>query len=239
MALWRSIRRDIQACLDRDPAARSRIEVCLTYPGFHARLFHRLAHTLWNRGIPLLPRVISHIGRGLTGIEIHPGAQIGEGLFIDHGMGVVIGETTIIGDDCTLYQGVTLGGVSRKRIKRHPTLGNRVIIGSGAQLLGSIEIGDDVKVGAGSVVVQPVPAYATVVGVPGRVVAIRNADSGTMEKLPDPMAEAVLALKEQLHDIKKRLAALEGEHVEPHVVMAAIEDILGRITVAQGDEARQ
>ncbi|GIW10794.1 MAG: hypothetical protein KatS3mg061_1851 [Dehalococcoidia bacterium] len=168
MALWQSIKRDIQAALERDPAARSALEVVLAYPGFHARQIHRLAHALWRRRIPLLPRLISHLGRALTGIEIHPGAQIGEGLFIDHGMGVVIGETAVIGDDCTLYQGVTLGGVSTRRTKRHPTLGNRVVVGAGAKLLGSIEIGDDVKVGAGSVVVQSVPPNATVVGVPGR-----------------------------------------------------------------------
>ncbi|MCS6803090.1 MAG: serine O-acetyltransferase [Chloroflexota bacterium] len=238
MALWRSIRRDIQAALERDPAARSALEVVLTYPGFHARTIHRLAHALWKRRVPLIPRLISHLGRALTGIEIHPGAQIGEGLFIDHGMGVVIGETAVIGDDCTLYQGVTLGGVSTRRTKRHPTLGNRVVVGAGAQLLGSIEIGDDVKVGAGSVVVQSVPARATVVGVPGRVVAIRDADSGTIERLPDPVAEAIHALQQRVVELEARVAALEGRAPNPSAPAIDFDEIVHRYAATAGQEAR-
>jgi serine O-acetyltransferase len=238
MALWQSIKRDIQAALERDPAARSALEVVLAYPGFHARQIHRLAHALWRRRIPLLPRLISHLGRAVTGIEIHPGAQIGEGLFIDHGMGVVIGETAVIGDDCTLYQGVTLGGVSTRRTKRHPTLGNRVVVGAGAKLLGSIEIGDDVKVGAGSVVVQSVPPNATVVGVPGRVVAIRDADTGTIERLPDPVAEAITALQERVRQLEERLARLEGRPPQPLDALTGVEDLLASYAEASNRELR-
>ncbi|MFN8534868.1 MAG: serine O-acetyltransferase [Dehalococcoidia bacterium] len=238
MALCRSIRRDIRAALDRDPAARSAFEVLVAYPGFHARTIHRLSHALWRRRVPLLPRLVSHFGRAITGIEIHPGARLGEGLFIDHGMGVVIGETAVVGDDCTLYQGVTLGGVSTRRTKRHPTLGNRVIVGSGAQLLGSITIGDAVKVGAGSVVVQAVPAGATVVGVPGRVVAIQNADSGTVERLPDPVAEAIHALQQRLVDFEIRLAKLEGRAPDPQAALSGIDDILHEYAAGAGTEGR-
>jgi serine O-acetyltransferase len=238
MALLRSIWRDIRAALERDPAARNALEVILAYPGFHARTIHRLAHALWRRRVPLLPRLISHFGRALTGIEIHPGARIGEGLFIDHGMGVVIGETAEIGDDCTLYQGVTLGGVSTQRRKRHPTLGNRVVVGAGAQLLGSIEIGDDVKVGAGSVVVQSVPSHATVVGVPGRVVAIRDADSGTIERLPDPVAEALQALQQRLLALETRLARLEGRAPDPQAMIVDLDEIVHHYAAAAGQEAR-
>lgn len=211
MSLWRSIRQDIQAALERDPAARSTVEVILAYPGFHARQFHRLAHWLWRRQVPLVPRLVSHLSRALTGIEIHPGAKIGEGLFIDHGMGVVIGETAEIGDDCTLYQGVTLGGTSTRREKRHPTLGNNVVVGAGARLIGAITIGDDVKIGAGSVVVTPVPSNATVVGVPGRVVTMRNPDTDTVEHLPDPEWDLIQALMRRVEEMERRLAELEKE----------------------------
>jgi serine O-acetyltransferase len=229
MSLLDSIGRDIRACLERDPAARSSLEVIVAYPGFHARQFHRVAHSLWNMNIPVLPRFISHIGRWLTGIEIHPAAVIGEGLFIDHGMGVVIGETTIIGDDCTLYQGVTLGGVSTKRTKRHPTLGNRIVIGAGAQLLGSITLGDDVKVGAGSVVIQSVPPNATVIGVPGRIVAIHDPVEGTIERLPDPISDAVSRLQKAVEDLTQRINAIDRAG-EPDSALAEIEALLSRIS---------
>ena len=214
MSLIASIKRDIKAAFEHDPAAISIIEVILAYPGFHARQIHRLAHTLFNWHIPVLPRLVSHINRFLTGIEIHPGAKIGEGLFIDHGMGVVIGETSVIGDNCCLYQGVTLGGTSHKRTKRHPTLGNNVVVGVGAQLIGDITIGDNTKVGAGSVVVTSVPANATVVGVPGRVVAIRNPDTDTVEKLPDPVGEKLENLEKRLAELERRLAKTEGSKDE-------------------------
>ena len=205
MSLITSIKKDIEAVFRCDPAARSTIEIFLAYPGFHARQFHRLAHTLFKWRIPVLPRLISHFGRFLTGIEIHPGAKIGEGFFIDHGMGVVIGETSEIGDNVTLYQDVTLGGTSQQRAKRHPTLGNNVVVGVGAQLIGAITIGDNTKIGAGSVVVDSVPANATVVGVPGRVVTVRNPDTDTIERLPDPVWE-------KLETLERRIAELE-EHL--------------------------
>ena len=209
MLLITSIKKDIKAAFEHDPAAANILEILLAYPGFHARQYHRLAHTLFRWHIPVLPRLISHISRFLTGIEIHPGAKIGERFFIDHGMGVVIGETAEIGDNVTLYQGVTLGGTSHQRTKRHPTLGNNVVVGVGAQLIGAITIGDNTKVGAGSVVVTSVPANATVVGVPGRVVAIRNPDTDTVEKLPDPVGEKLEALERRIAELKKHLAKLE------------------------------
>ncbi len=209
MSLITSIRKDIKAVFEHDPAATSTLEVLLAYPGFHARQSHRLAHTLFRWHIPVLPRLISHISRFLTGIEIHPGAKIGEGFFIDHGMGVVIGETSEIGDNVTLYQGVTLGGTSHQRAKRHPTLGNNVVVGVGAQLIGAITIGDNTKVGAGSVVVTSVPANATVVGVPGRVVALRNPDTDTVERLPDPVGEKLEGLERRIAELEKHLARLE------------------------------
>lgn len=198
-----SVMKDIKAVFDHDPAATSALEVLLAYPGFHARQFHRLAYTLFRWHIPVLPRLVSHISRFLTGIEIHPGAKIGEGFFIDHGMGVVIGETSEIGDNVTLYQGVTLGGTSLQRTKRHPTLGNNVVVGVGAQLIGAITIGDGTKVGAGSVVVNSVPANATVVGIPGRVVAVRNPDTDTVESLPDPVGEKLEKLESRIINLEK------------------------------------
>lgn len=205
MSLMANIRKDIKAARERDPAAVSTLQILLAYPGFHARQFHRLAHTLHRRRIKVLPRLVSHVSRFLTGIEIHPGAKIGEGFFIDHGMGVVIGETAEIGDNVTLYQGVTLGGTSQQRTKRHPTLGNNVVVGVGAQLIGNITIGDNTKVGAGSVVINSVPANATVVGVPGRVVAIRNPDTDTVERLPDPVGEKLASLERRVIELEKRL----------------------------------
>ena len=207
MGLIRSIRRDIRAVFEHDPAVRSAWEVVFAYPGFHARQWHRLAHTLWNWRIPFFPRLISHVSRFFTGIEIHPGARIGEGFFIDHGMGVVIGETSEIKDNVALYQGVTLGGTSLQKKKRHPTLGNNVVVGAGAKLIGAITIDANVKVGAGSVVINSVPPNATVVGVPGRVVEIRNPDTDTVEKLPDPVWEKLENLEKRIAELEKRLGA--------------------------------
>jgi len=209
MSLITNIRKDIKAVFEHDPAATNTLEVLLAYPGFHARQFHRLAHTLFRWRVPVLPRLISHYGRFLTGIEIHPGAKIGEGLFIDHGMGVVIGETSEIGDNVTLYQGVTLGGTSLQRAKRHPTLGDNVVVGVGARLIGNITIGDDAKIGAGSVVITSVPAHATVVGVPGRVVAVRNPDTDTVERLPDPVGEKLENLERRIAELEQRLARIK------------------------------
>ena len=211
MSVLRSIRRDIQAVLDRDPAARNAAEVVLAYPGFQARELHRMAHTLHRAGVPVLPRVISNLSRFATGIEIHPGATIGEGLFIDHGMGVVIGETAEIGDDCNILQGVTLGGTSTHRTKRHPTLGNRVTVGAGAKLIGAVEIGDDARIGAGSVVVTNVPANATVVGVPGHVVAYHDPGSDTITRLPDPEWDRIDALERHIERMDRRLRALQQQ----------------------------
>jgi serine O-acetyltransferase len=209
MGYCRSLRNDIKSAFEHDPAAVNTLEILLAYPGFHARQFHRIAHTLFKWHIPFLPRLISHISRFLTGIEIHPGATIGEGFFIDHGMGVVIGETSVIGDNVTLYQGVTLGGTSHLRAKRHPTLGDNVVVGVGAQLIGDITIGENSKVGAGSVVVSSVPANATVVGVPGRVVAVRNPDTDTVERLPDPVGERLESLEKRVAELEKTLKRLE------------------------------
>ena len=210
MRFIRNIRKDIQAVFEHDPAAKNVCEVFFAYPGFHARQFHRLAHTLWNWRVPFFPRLVSHISRFFTGIEIHPGAKIGEGFFIDHGMGVVIGETSVIGDNVVLYQEVTLGGTSLQKKKRHPTLGNNVVIGSGAKLIGAITIGDNVKVGSGSVVINSVPSNATVVGVPGRVVEIRNLDNDTVEKLPDPVWERIESLEKRIAELEKNLMVARG-----------------------------
>jgi len=202
--MFRTIREQIDTIFREDPAAKSAVEIFLCYPGFHAILAHRLAHKLYQWRVPLVPRVISQISRFFTGIEIHPGARIGRRFFIDHGMGVVIGETAEIGDDVLLYQGVTLGGTGNETGKRHPTLGNHVVVGTGAKVLGNIKVGDHVRIGAGSVVVHPVPDYSTVVGVPGHVVRTRNGD-GVLEhgKLPDPEGQA-------LEDLTHRVAELEG-----------------------------
>ena len=199
----------IDSIFPRDPAAKSRLEVLLTYPCLHALFFHRIAHHLYLWGIPVIPRLVSHLSRFLTGIEIHPGAVIGRRLFIDHGMGVVVGETAELGDDVTLYQGVTLGGVGGGRGKRHPTLGSRVVAGAGSQILGAITIGDNVKIGAGSVVIRDVPPNSTVVGVPGRVVAYLNPSNGHVERLPDPTAEAISELKARVERMEKKLAEFE------------------------------
>lgn len=204
------LREDIQAVYDNDPAAVSTIEVLLAYPGLHAILTYRLAHWVHERGIPIVPRLISHLARFLTGIEIHPGAKIGRRFFIDHGMGVVIGETSVIGDDCMLYQGVTLGGTGRERGKRHPTLGNGVVVGVGAKILGAITLGDNVLVGASSVVLKDVPPNSTVVGVPGRVVAYREPTGGSVHRLPDPVAEMMSSMQLKIEEMEDRIRELEG-----------------------------
>jgi serine O-acetyltransferase len=208
MPVVREIREDIRATLARDPAARSSVEVLLFYPGFHARLAHRLAHALYLRDVPLLPRGIMHIVRFVTGIEIHPGATIGRRFFIDHGMGVVIGETAEIGDDVMLYQGVTLGGTSTHRVKRHPTIRNNVVVGAGAKVIGAVEVGEGAQVGAGSVVVTNVPARATIVGVPGHIVAFRDDSNGAIQRLPDPEWDRINQLDrkvQELHDLVHHL----------------------------------
>jgi serine O-acetyltransferase len=208
--MFRAIREQIDTIFREDPAAKSTLEIILCYPGFHAILFHRLAHKLHTAGLPLVPRVISQISRFLTGVEIHPGAKIGRRFFIDHGAGVVIGETAEIGDDCLLYQGVTLGGTGNEKGKRHPTLGDRVVVGTGAKVLGSIRVGDDVKIGAGSVVVHPVPAGTTVVGIPGKVVRTRREAAGLLEhgNLPDPEGQAIEELKQRIVDLEHKLRVL-------------------------------
>lgn len=209
MSVLRSIKRDIEAVKQRDPAAKGTIEVILAYPGFHARELHRMAHALHRRKVPVLPRVISNFTRLFTGIEIHPGATIGEGLFIDHGMGVVIGETAEIGDDCHILQGVTLGGTSMHRTKRHPTLRNGVVVGAGAKLIGAVEIGDNARIGAGSVVVSNVPPNATVVGVPGHVVSYHDPGSDTITRLPDPEWDRIDALERHIERLDRRIRLLQ------------------------------
>ncbi len=207
---------DLRAPLERDPAARSWLEVVLLYPGFQAIVGHRLIHALHRAGIPILPRFLANLSRFFTGIEIHPGATIGKGVFIDHGMGVVIGETAEIGDGCTIYQGVTLGGTSLSHGKRHPTLGRNVTVGVHSTVLGAIVVGDNAKVGGGSVVVKDVPANATVVGVPARVVAqdgkpVRALPSRPQVDMPDPNADAIAVLQGKLERLERRLAALEHD----------------------------
>ena len=207
--MFAKLRRDIQAVRERDPAARSTLEVLLCYPGVHALAFHRVAHAIWRRGFTVPARFLSHVARFFTGIEIHPAAKLGPGLFIDHGMGVVIGETAEVGENVTLLQGVTLGGTSLKREKRHPTLGNNVVVGAGAKIIGGFKIGDGSRIGAGSVVVREVPTNSVVVGVPGRVTYRdgQRVDGGIdldQTDLPDPVSKAIEQLVE-------RIRALEAE----------------------------
>jgi serine O-acetyltransferase len=214
--MWQRIKEDIQVISQRDPALRSVWEVALAYPGFHAVLLHRLAHWLWQRNLTTLARFISHVGRFLTGIEIHPGAKIGRRFFIDHGMGVVIGETSEIGDDVTIYQGVTLGGTSTKPIKRHPTIEDSVTIFSGAAVLGPVTVGRHSRVGAGSVLVTSVPPHSTVVGIPGRIVRAeaRHTEGGkaiidlNSADLPDLVAKAIGGLADYIEKLEKRVDEL-------------------------------
>jgi len=210
--MFGAIREQFETIFREDPAAKSVVEIFFCYPGLHAILAHRLAHKLHSWNIPLLPRFISQVSRFFTGIEIHPGATIGRRFFIDHGMGVVIGETTEIGDDVLLYQGVTLGGTGNETGKRHPTLGNHVVVGTGAKVLGNIRIGNHVRIGAGSVVVHPVPDNSTVVGVPGRVVRIR-VENGVLEhgKLPDPEGQALEELTHRVAELEAMLRQIVAE----------------------------
>lgn len=217
---WSSLARDFRAIFDRDPASRSRLEVLLTYPGFHAIFLHRFAHSLYSSGLKLPARLISSFSRFLTGIEIHPGARIGPGFFIDHGMGVVIGETTEIGEDVTLFQGVSLGGNGKDRgQKRHPTLGNHVLVGAGAKILGNIRIGEGVRVGSNAVVLQSIPAHCTVVGIPGRVV--RTKEQGYPETflnhqdMPDPFLERIESLEKIISDLREELDSARNSRLKP------------------------
>lgn len=207
--MFAQIKQDLQAVFDRDPAATSKLEVILTYAGFHALLAYRISHWLKAAGVPILPRVLSQLARWLTGVEIHPSARIGTGFFIDHGMGVVIGETAEIGDYVTLFQGVTLGGTGKERGKRHPTLGNHVVVGAGAKILGGITIGNNVKIGANSVVLKNVAANSTVIGVPGRVIKSlgERLPDATMDQvdLPDPISDRFLALEQELIELRKKI----------------------------------
>ena len=215
------LRRDIQAVRERDPAARSTLEVLLCYPGVHALAFHRVAHAIWRRGWPVPARFLSHIARFLTGIEIHPAAKLGPGLFIDHGMGVVIGETAEVGENVTLLQGVTLGGTSLRREKRHPTLGNNVVVGAGAKIIGAFKIGDGSRIGAGSVVVREVPTNSVVVGVPGRVTyrdGQRVAGGIDLDQtdLPDPVSKAIEQLVERIRALEAELETVRKRLEEEH-----------------------
>jgi serine O-acetyltransferase len=212
--MFSRIKQDIQAVKDRDPAARSTLEVLLCYPGLHALFCHRAAHYLYQRGLILLPRIISHLSRFFTGIEIHPGASIGSSFFIDHGMGVVIGETTEIGTNVTIYQGVTLGGTGKEKGKRHPTIGSNVVIGTGAKVLGPIEIGENSRIGAGSVVLAPAPPNSTVVGIPARVVYCNGEKIPSINlnhsDMPDPVAEALNRLQEQIDQLRCQGAEIDN-----------------------------
>ena len=217
--MFKTIRQDLQAVFERDPAAINTLEVMLTYAGFQALFAHRLSHKFWKAGVPLLPRLISQVARWCTGVEIHPGAKIGQRFFIDHGMGVVIGETSEIGNDVTLFQGVTLGGTGKERGKRHPTLGNHVVVGAGAKVLGAIRIGDHVKVGANSVVLRSVPTHSTVIGIPGRVVkseGIRIPEA-TMDhaNISDPIAERFEAMERELIQLRKQVENSQESQEKP------------------------
>ncbi len=241
--MFKSLMAEIDGMMERDPAARSRWEVALCYPGFHAIVFHRLSHSLWNKGWPVLARWISQVGRFMTGIEIHPGARIGKSFFVDHGMGVVVGETAVIGDHVTLYHGVTLGGVApsvdsdaQREQKRHPTLGDNVIIGSGAQVLGPITVGHGARVGANAVVTKDVPCCVTVVGIPAKQVSKVTAEEsfepyGTpMGDMPDPDKQVIDGLKVQIGQLKSQLgdvAALQSRIAELERELASVEEQLG------------
>ena len=210
--MFQTIREQIDTVFRRDPAARSKLEIVLCYPGFHAVLLHRVAHRLYDAGWYTPARMVSQFSRTVTGIEIHPGAKIGRRFFIDHGMGVVIGETAEIGDDVLLYQGVTLGGTGKVTGKRHPTLGNGVVVGTGAKILGNIRIGDFSKVGAGSVVVRPVPDHSTVVGIPGRVVRdLDPTDALEHGNLPDPEGQLIDELARRVAELEATVKALQEE----------------------------
>jgi serine O-acetyltransferase len=219
MGVLKSLREEIQTVFERDPAAKSKAEIIFCYPGFHAILFYRLAHWLWVHEMFFLGRFTSHLGRFFTGIEIHPGATIGKRFFIDHGMGVVIGETAEIGDDVTIYHGVTLGGVSLEKVKRHPTIEDHVVIGSGAKVLGPFTVKKNAKIGSNSVVVKEVPENATVVGIPGKIVKADDKKSFDHNKLPDPVARAITDMatrmcymEAEINDLRKKLAEYENNN---------------------------
>jgi len=215
--MFTRIKKDIGGIFQRDPAAKNVLEVLLCYPGLHAIWLHRIAHVFYTRGWVLLPRLISNFARFMTGIEIHPGAKIGEGLFIDHGTGVVIGETAEIGDNVTIYQGVTLGGTGKEKGKRHPTVGNNVVIATGAKVLGSFNIGYNAKIGAGSVVLKDVPPNSTVVGIPGQVVSKQTKKVNSISQgvsldhnnLPDPVKDTLLDMQSNILMLERRIAELE------------------------------
>ena len=213
--MWERFKEDIRTIKERDPAAKNLVEIFLCYPGLHAIWFHRIAHFLYEEGWYTTARLVSHFNRWFTGIEIHPGAKIGRRLFIDHGMGVVIGETSEIGDDCLIYKGVVLGGTTLERKKRHPTLGNRVIIGSNSTVLGAITIGDGARIGSGSVVVKSVPAGATVVGVPGRIVESLTPEKEELDfehgNLPDPLSDIMRMLLQLYNKLEDRVKRLENQ----------------------------
>ncbi|MHB8157478.1 MAG: serine O-acetyltransferase [Desulfocucumaceae bacterium] len=236
------LKRDIKAVFERDPAAKSVLEVLLCYPGLHAVTMHRAAHFFYQKRLFLVARIISQFSRFVTGIEIHPGAKIGEGLFIDHGSGVVIGETTEIGNNVTLYQGVTLGGTGKEKGKRHPTIGNNVVISTGAKILGSFTVGENSKIGAGSVVLNYVPPNSTVVGVPGKVVArggvrVDNVGEGTIDlrhdQLPDPVSEMINVMITNIERLEGRIRELEGSPLtdERGLALKAVEGESGDDTV--------
>lgn len=210
--MFSRIKRDVNVIFERDPAAKSVMEVILCYPGLHALWLHRIAHYFYQRDWIVLPRLIQTVSRFLTGIEIHPGAKIGEGFFIDHGMGTVIGETAEIGDNVTLYQGVTLGGTGKEKGKRHPTIGDNVVIASGAKVLGSFAVGENSKIGAGSVVLEAVPPNSTVVGIPGKVVARAGEKIDLRhDRLPDPITEMLFCLQRELRQVHQQVVKLEEE----------------------------
>lgn len=218
MSFFGRIREDIRTVVEKDPAARNGLEVLICYPGIWAQILHRPAHFLYNHNLKLLARIISQLARFFTGIEIHPGAKIGRRLFIDHGMGIVIGETTEIGDDCMLYQGVTLGGTGKDAGKRHPTLGSRVMVSSGAKVLGPFTVGDDAKIGSGAVVLKEVPAGCTVVGVPGRIVKGPRPMTEEMDQvhLPDPVTREMEQLKKRIAKLEKMLNKYEERNGEEY-----------------------
>ncbi|MBW4644343.1 MAG: serine O-acetyltransferase [Goleter apudmare HA4340-LM2] len=217
------LRADFRIIFERDPAARNWLEVLFCYPGLQALLFYRLAHWLYSFGIPFIPRLISHIARFFTGIEIHPGATIGQGVFIDHGMGVVIGETAIVGDYALIYQGVTLGGTGKESGKRHPTLGENVVVGAGAKVLGNIQIGNNVRIGAGSVVLRDVPSSCTVVGVPGRIIYRSGVRVAPLEhnNLPDSEAEVIRALVDRIESLEEQIQTLQHLHSSTKTLVLA------------------
>lgn len=246
MGLFKAFVRDVQAALERDPAARNWVEVLLVYPGVHALFWHRVAHALWRRRLRLAARIIAHANRFFTGIEIHPAAVIGPGCFIDHGMGVVIGETAELGENVTLYQGVVLGGTGKEKGKRHPTIGNNVVIATGAKVLGSFKVGDNARIGAGSVVLSEVPPNSTVVGVPGRVVRQNGRRVETINldhtDLPDPLEKVLRAMTNHIHRLEERVRELESrerERAEEQALIRGETEVVSGSALAATDVSKQ